>query len=424
MTVETPSTAEALRLANASTTAEVLRLANAIQEAAQRLAALRDESSPDDVLSEHEQLRQQLIGRMAHASRLLQNPIDYLKGLTQGGALDVGVVRALVLLGVPKAVPLTGGIPLEALAGTVKVDVSTLGRLLDYAGTLGLFTVSDEQLVRHSRLSAGLAQGTYAPIVEWDVTIPPVSALRLYEALRANGNCEGAERASFQFGMETNETFYEWHKANPKYAAFFRLGMESEKEDPRTAPQNLARIYDWTVFDGKTVIDLGGSTGHVARLVADKYPGIDWIIQDLPETIKPLPPSDRANMRFEEHDFFHTQPRSVDGYFLRYIFHNWADSDCRRILAGLKPALRPGARLLVAEMVQPVPTAAREDGWVEERLFTRRDMQMMSYVGAHERTVDEYRRLVDGVIPGLRFLGCHKPMGSTVGILEWIYTAE
>ena len=48
-------------------------------------------------------------------------------------------------------------------------------------------------------------------------------------------------------------------------------------------------------------------------------------------------------------------------------------------------------------------------------------MQMMSFIGAAERSMSDYNALVRSEIPEFRFDGCHKPAGSFVALLEWTF---
>ena len=68
-----------------------------------------------------------------------------------------------------------------------------------------------------------------------------------------------------------------------------------------------------------------------------------------------------------EHDFFQCQPCVADAYLLRYIFHNWSDKDCTRILKALRPALRNGTKLLVMELLQDHRMVSPET-WFEDRI--------------------------------------------------------
>ena len=58
----------------------------------------------------------------------------------------------------------------------------------------------------------------------------------------------------------------------------------------------------------------------------------------------------------------------ADAFLLRYIFHNWTDKDCVRILKALRPALRQGTKLLVVELLQDHENISAPT-WFEDRIF-------------------------------------------------------
>jgi hypothetical protein len=57
----------------------------------------------------------------------------------------------------------------------------------------------------------------------------------------------------------------------------------------------LVHGYDWASLNASsaTIVDLGGSHGHVSIELAKHFPNLTFIVQDLPSTIasaKPIPP--------------------------------------------------------------------------------------------------------------------------------------
>lgn len=48
-------------------------------------------------------------------------------------------------------------------------------------------------------------------------------------------------------------------------------------------------------------------------------------------------------------------------------------------------------------------------------------MQMMSFIGASERSIKDYEELVRNSIPEFKFGGYHRPAGSFVAMLEWTF---
>lgn len=92
-------------------------------------------------------------------------------------------------------------------------------------------------------------------------------------------------------------------------------------------------------------------------------------------------------------DFLKSVPAGGDVYVLRRILHDWADEDAAAILANCRNAIGDqDARLLIADMIMPehpVPGPAED-----EHVFTL-DMHMLVLLGARERSVSEFRALLD-----------------------------
>jgi hypothetical protein len=60
------------------------------------------------------------------------------------------------------------------------------------------------------------------------------------------------------------------------------------------------------------------------------------------------------------HDFLTPQPvKDAAVFLLRYILHDWPDSEAKTILAHLRASAQPTSRLVVIERV--LPLVARED---------------------------------------------------------------
>ena len=101
---------------------------------------------------------------------------------------------------------------------------------------------------------------------------------------------------------------------------------------------------------------MGGSSGFVSAVIAEAHPDIHFIVQDLEDEIPQgktrLPSNIIGRIQYQAHDFFTPQLSKAEVYLYRYILHNWSDDDSVRILRALRPALRPGARLMIVEIVE------------------------------------------------------------------------
>ncbi|WP_449479657.1 methyltransferase [Streptomyces rochei] len=55
-------------------------------------------------------------------------------------------------------------------------------------------------------------------------------------------------------------------------------------------------------------------------------------------------------------------PGGADAYVLKHIVHDWPEEQALRILRNVRAAIKPGGKLLIAEMVIPEQVASRTPG--------------------------------------------------------------
>lgn len=139
-----------------------------------------------------------------------------------------------------------------------------------------------------------------------------------------------------------------------------------------SSPDFLARGYAWSSIGDRSlkavVVDVGGSHGHISVALARIAPCLHFVVQDLPEAIKEakehVPAEIMERIEFMPHDFFTEQPVKADAYLFRNIFHNWSDFQVVRILKATIPALKPGAHIVVNDVLLPEPGTL---SWSKER---------------------------------------------------------
>jgi 6-hydroxytryprostatin B O-methyltransferase len=93
------------------------------------------------------------------------------------------------------------------------------------------------------------------------------------------------------------------------------------------------------------------------------------VVQDLLTVVdqgkKSLPHELESRFRFQEHDFFTTQPVSADIYLLRFILHDHPDAISQQIVKSLVPAMKNGSRLIINDGVLAEPNTLPT---IEERI--------------------------------------------------------
>lgn len=204
----------------------------------------------------------------------------------------------------------------------------------------------------------------------------------------------------FQSAFETNWFGYFHQKGHESKAEAFHNHMRFKTiglkwyEMPNIM-ENVFGQYQASK-DDILLVDVGGGSGHdlVGFRTAHLHMPGRLILQDLPSAIdvaKATGDLDRNNIEALEHDFF--TPQDVHGaraYFIKAVFHDWPDEQCREILENLKPALVKGhSRILLNEIIIPETGAS----WFE----TSMDLTMMACVSAQERREKHWRSLIESV---------------------------
>jgi len=153
----------------------------------------------------------------------------------------------------------------------------------------------------------------------------------------------------------------------------------------------LPAFYD---FSGKRqVCDVGGGFGQLLPPLLHANPELRGRVYDLPRCADgscQLMADEGLAGRcdFQGGDFFESVPTGADVYLLKSVIHDWNDEKSRQILARIRDAMRPEAKLLVLEWIVPERVGPQDAGIVGT------DLNMLVMVGGQERTEAEYRALV------------------------------
>lgn len=144
-------------------------------------------------------------------------------------------------------------------------------------------------------------------------------------------------------------------------------------------------IENYTFPSTGTLVDIGGSHGFVCVALAEKYPAMKFVVQELPQTIASAPPPASPHITYQVHDFFTDQPvRGADIYFFRWIFRNYSDKHALKILRALIPALKKGAKVVINDNCFKGPG---EDGERDVKVNRSVDLVMLTLLNAREREI-------------------------------------
>ncbi|OKL59534.1 hypothetical protein UA08_04988 [Talaromyces atroroseus] len=272
-------------------------------------------------------------------------------------------------------VPASGDISYTELATLLGFDEILLRRMLRVAMMNRLFieTPSGDH-VRHSAASRILHQERAAmDTCGFFLEEMFPAATRMVETMKKYPASGEPNETAFNVAFNTSRPFYLELEAYPERARRFGAAMRWMSRGGRFSNDHLIRGYDWAQFDheGGLMVDVGGGHGTVSVALANFTSNMRFIVQDLPTTASQgadsLPVDLKNRVSFMPHDFFAPQPVvGADVYFFRYILHNWSDKYAERILKGLVPSLKDGARIVCYEFL---PGNSSTTAWSEKQPY-------------------------------------------------------
>ncbi|KAF9926462.1 hypothetical protein FBU30_003962 [Linnemannia zychae] len=202
-----------------------------------------------------------------------------------------------------------------------------------------------------------------------------------------------------------DSSFYAHIAAHPDRQRIFNDAMVSWSTG---ANDYICADYPWDIHSGQSVCDIGGADGHFLKCLLAKHPSIsggtvyDISVTPISDpvshepTLSPVTDTQPkvANLTFVQGDFFKAIPTGHQVYFMRYVLHNWNDTNAQRILRNVHQAMTASATncspvLLVAESI--IDNAM-------QRELALLDLNMLTIQrGARERTEEEYSHLCKSV---------------------------
>ncbi|KAK8016791.1 O-methyltransferase [Apiospora rasikravindrae] len=216
---------------------------------------------------------------------------------------------------------------------------------------------------------------------------------------------------------EQRSTWFEILEQEPARSGRARTAMNMMDKRDGVSLRHLVNGYDWASLpQGSLVVDLGGGHGDAVVAVASKFPHLKFMVQDLPQTIATAPKITHLPVEFLAHSFLDPQPvKGAKVYFFRWVFHNWPDKYCVRILQTLIPALEKGSRVLLMDSVMPpvggVPLA-------REREKRYMDLVMLANFNARDRPAEAYESIFAKADNRFQFLGIKGIEGSELCLIE------
>jgi hypothetical protein len=181
--------------------------------------------------------------------------------------------------------------------------------------------------------------------------------------------------------------YWEYLATHPDQQALFDQAMVQRA---RALSLACVPVLEWPA--SATIADIAGGTGTLLAAVLQAAPSASGILVDQPQVLKYAQPllehhgvADRCVLH--PGDLF-APPPPADLYLLASVLHDWDDPHAARILAALGHSATNDTRLRIFEMLLP-------DDASPHRAKMSDVLMLLMFDGARERTLDQYRDLLE-----------------------------
>ncbi|VAH21161.1 unnamed protein product [Triticum turgidum subsp. durum] len=334
---------------------------------------------------------------------------DMLQGHAELCIHAYGFVKSMALkcaieLGIPGAIHGNGGgASLGELATIIALPLSRLPRL---RRLMRVLTVSGVFSVEHQQPddSVGCAVAVYGLTSASRLLVgdgETSSGLSSLVSLMVDPNLTAPFSGMSAWFMDDEQprSFFEMHHGEDMWdmaareAALSRTIGDGMTDDSRFVVEVIlreGRARD--VFSGvRSMVDVGGGTGTIAKAIAAAFPHVECSVLDLPHVVAEAPAD--GEVRFIAGDMFdHIPP--ADAVLLKSVMHDWRDDECVKILRRCKeaiPSREAGGKVIIINMVVG-SEKSKGNSTKKEEAQALYDLFLMAFEGG-EREEHEWEKI-------------------------------
>lgn len=271
----------------------------------------------------------------------------YLTSFIRGMAVSQ-MIGVICEAGLPNALPEEDSHPIPSLASKLGVNSQALLRICRALSAFGFFKVDAMGRIAHNSRSRMLRHGHH-PSQHW--------AARFWTS-PSIWQAWGDLRHSLQSGSEAfkhanQRQFFDYMHDHEVEAETYRQYMAGGYPGRHQAIASMLQPPK-----AATIIDVGGGTGALIRVLLERNPGISGVVYDQPEVVRSLGASPmNGRMATQTGNFFESVPSGGDIYILSWVLHDWPNAKALEILRACKQAMTPTSRLIIIERLMNVNPA-------------------------------------------------------------------
>jgi hypothetical protein len=269
-----------------------------------------------------------------------------------------------------------GPLDVAELAKRANVNTSALFRLLRALESIGIFTQTSPRVFANTETSELLRNDAAGSHKAWILSMLTKGSPNFNTWNELEYSLQTEESATKKlYGYDV----WEFFRRNPETSETFNKAMRGGSS---AMTPMVTAAYDWSRFP--VIADIGGGIGTQLLSILAASPGSRGILFDQEHVGAGLVFEDR--IEFIGGDFFASAPEGADAYVLRMILHDWSDEKSGTILAAVRRAMKPTARLVLIDTIISEGPEFHFGKWF--------DLQMLVAVNGRERTEVEFRDLL------------------------------
>ena len=268
------------------------------------------------------------------------------------------------------------------LAASTGTHPSTLHRILRALASVGVFAEIGGGRFKLTPLAATLQSSVPHSMRDFALMMVDDYNWQVWQE-----TLESARTGESSFPRVHGMKIFEYLEKHPEKGRVFAQSMTSLSGTENPA---VAAVCDCSKV--RTLVDVGGSQGHLLAEILRTNPRLKGVLFDLPRAVEQARKAPYLNAKgvagrveLVAGDFFQSVPEGADAYMMKYILHDWDDTLSIKILKNCRRAMARGGRVLVVDTVIP---RGNDPHW--GKLL---DINMLVATGGRERTAAEFRDL-------------------------------
>ncbi|XP_024197518.1 xanthohumol 4-O-methyltransferase [Rosa chinensis] len=269
-------------------------------------------------------------------------------------------------------------------------DITCLSRIMRLLVRMNIFTAHHDCGDSGETLY-GLTHSSRWLLHDSELTLTPMVLMETNPTLMAPWHCFSQcvkQGAPCAFEKAHGRDIWQFFAEKPEFNRLFNDGMSCTA---KITMKTMLTGYKGGFEDVATLVDVGGGTGSAVAEIVKLYPSIRGINFDLPHVVATAPVyhgvSHVGGDMFDEGNIPNT-----DAIFMKWIMHDWSDSDCVKILKNCRKAIpeRSGKVIIVDVVLEP-----NGDGMFDDTGLVF-DLLMIAHAsGGKERTESEWKKMLE-----------------------------